>query len=91
LQTWFDRPPEIAGGVRRAAVRYRSPLRSCASSARVVRCIAGCAWVTVDGDMADKVLAPGQEVVIPAKRLALITGMDDCVIEIRDARSGSRR
>lgn len=47
--------------------------------------------MTVDGDMADKVLAPGQEVVIPAKRLALITGMDDCVIEIRDARSGSRR
>jgi hypothetical protein len=87
LQTWFDRETKISGGVRRAVVRYRSPLRSCTSRQRVVRCIDGCAWVTVEGDIADKVLAAGQELVIPARRLALVTGMNDCVVEICDPRS----
>jgi hypothetical protein len=72
----FDRETNVSGGIREAAVRYGWPLRSRASRRRVVRCVEGCAWVTVDGDIADKVLLPGQALVVPAKRLALVTGMD---------------
>jgi hypothetical protein len=85
IRTWFDRETEITSAVRETVVRYGSPLRSWAWDRRLIRCVDGCAWVTVDGDIADKVLAPGQRVTIPARRLALITGMDRCVVEISHA------
>src|SRR5438445_722487 len=78
-----DRETNVSDATRRAVVRYGKPLRSCAWGRRVIRCVQGCAWVTVDGDVADNVLGPGQAVVVPARRLVLVTGMDCCILEIQ--------
>jgi hypothetical protein len=69
----------------KTTIRYGQPYRSQERRRRLIRCLDGCAWVTVDGSLSDRVLAPGQTVVIPARRLALVTGMDQCVVEISDA------
>ena len=84
LWSRLDRERNVSKGIREAVLRYGKPLRSCASRQQVVRCVQGCAWITVEGDIADKVLVPGQALVIPGRRLALVTGMDYCVVEISE-------
>jgi Protein of unknown function (DUF2917) len=83
---WFQHTTDGEERGREAVVRYAHPLPMRADHRCVIRCIDGCAWVTVDGDIVDTVLVAGQTVVIPAKRSACITGMNYCVIEILDAR-----
>jgi hypothetical protein len=82
---WFGRRTGGRSGDLTTTVRYRHPFRSRGCGRRVIRCLDGCAWVTVEGDIADEVLAPGQTAIVPAGRLALVTGMDECVVEISDA------
>jgi hypothetical protein len=82
VRSWFDRERENFSEVRKTVVCYGRPFRSWDWDIRLIRCLDGCAWITVDGDIADKVLAPGETATIPARRLALVTGMDHCVVEV---------
>ena len=84
LRMGFGRRTDVSSGGCATTVRYGSPLHVEGCRRHLIRCLYGCAWVTVEGDIADKVLAPGQTVIIPARRLALVTGMDHCTVEISD-------
>jgi hypothetical protein len=82
---WFGRRTGSYCRELKTTVRYSHPYRIEGRSRRLIRCLDGCAWVTVDGNFADKLLAPGQTTIVPARRLALVIGMDRCVVEISDA------
>lgn len=46
-------------------------------------CGAGTLWVTLDNDIRDIVLTPGDTVSIPRGKRALVHALDDAVLELR--------
>jgi hypothetical protein len=50
-----------------------------------VSCGAGTLWVTLDNDIRDIVLTPGDAVCVPRGKRALVHALDDAVLELREA------
>ena len=48
-----------------------------------VSCGAGTLWVTLDNDIRDIVLTPGDAFSIPRGKRALVHALDDAVLELR--------
>lgn len=48
-----------------------------------VACGAGTLWLTLDNDLRDIVLGPGDAFAVPRGRRALVHALDDAVLELR--------
>jgi len=55
-----------------------------------LNCVRGALWITVDGDLADHVLAAGESFEPASARRVLVYGLDDAVLRVmpRPARPG---
>jgi hypothetical protein len=57
-------------------------------------CIGGTAWLTIDRDRRDVILAPGDEFVVDSKRAVVVGALaPDTVLDVRhpsDAKEGTR-
>jgi hypothetical protein len=61
-----------------------------ASSARIL-CTSGCLWVTVDDDIRDFILKPGDTLAVPDRRRALLYAMEPSAFLLAAQPQGTMR
>ena len=67
-------------------VAFAKPYRVAASRDVWVVCLAGTAWLTRDGSLADLILSPGDVAWVPRVDDALVTAMPRCRLGIAEQR-----
>lgn len=82
---WRTKDRELAHMAAQAmsiVVSKGAPLRLVCRSAIQVRCLAGTAWITTEGDVNDVVLTLGQRHLAAQGDRLFINGMPDCRLRV---------
>lgn len=58
------------------------PFKSATGQERRVTCLSGCIWITVDGELRDIILTPGQSCAFGKHHDVLIAGCPICEVSI---------